>query len=355
MVTTFGLIGSGWRAEFFLRVAAALPERFQIGGAVVRDAAKGHAFAATWGVPTYRSLDELLRATPLAFTVLSVPRAVAPVMLRELAERDVPALTETPPALDLNGLHAVWQLVEGGARIQVAEQYLMQPLHAARLALVQSGKLGTVTQVQASVAHDYHGVSLLRALLGVGFANATITARTFTSPLIGSPNRQGPPRAEQVVSASQVIAQLDFGNKLGIYDFTNEQYFSWIRTLRLLVRGDRGEISDGEIRFLQAFDTPITLTLHRMDAGENGNLEGYYLKGILAGSDWVYRNPFAPARLSDDEIAVATVLDRMAAYVAGGPACYSFADAAQDHYLSLAIREAAQTGHPMTTTTQPWG
>ncbi len=354
MATTFGLVGSGWRAEFFLRVAAALPERFQVGGAVVRDAAKGRAFETAWGVPTYRALDDLLRATPLAFVVLSVPRAVAPVMLRELAERDVPVLTETPPAPDLTGLHTVWQLVERGARIQVAEQYLMQPLHAARLALVQSGKLGAISQVQVSVAHDYHGMSLMRALLGVGFANATITARTFTSPLIAGPNRQGPPREEQVVSSSQVIAQLDFGDKLGIYDFTGEQYFSWVRTLRLLVRGERGEISDAEARFLPTFDTPVTVALHRMNAGENGNLEGYYLKGILAGSEWVYTNPFAPARLSDDEIAVATVLERMAAYVAGGPACYSFADAAQDHYLSLAIHDAARSGNPVTTTTQPW-
>jgi hypothetical protein len=230
----------------------------------------------------------------------------------------------------------------------------MQPLHAARLAVVASGKLGSVTQAQVSVAHDYHGVSLLRALLGVGFAEATVTARTFTAPLIGGPDRQGPPREERTVASTQVIAHLDFGDKLGIYDFTGDQYFSWIRALRLLVRGERGEINDREVRFLASFDTPVSFALRRENAGEDGNLEGYYLKGILAGGEWVYRNPFAPARLTDDEIAVATCLERMAAYVDGGPACYSFAEAAQDHYLSLAIKEASLSGRAVTTVTQPW-
>jgi len=359
--TVFGIIGSGWRAEFFLRVAAALPERFHVAGVVVRDETKGQAFAAAWGTPTYRTLDALLTATDPAFIVLSVPRVAAPELMRDLAGRHIPVLTETPPAADLDGLHAVWRLVERGARIQVAEQYLFQPLHAARLALVQSGKLGTISYAQLSVAHEYHAISLLRRFLYLGFANATITARNFVTPLVAGPNRQGPPVREQVAASAQVIAQLDFGAKLGIYDFTNDQYFSWIRTLRFLVRGDQGEIADNEVRFLPTFDTPVALTLRRESAGENGNLEGYYLKGILAGTDWVYRNPFAPARLTDDEIAVATCLTKMAEYVAGGAACYPFAEAAQDQYLSLMMREAAAaaittttTGSPVTTVTQPW-
>ena len=73
-VRTFGLVGSGWRAEFFLRIAAALPEQFRVTGIVVRDATKGRVWEARWNLPTYRALDDLLRATTPAFIVLSVPR-----------------------------------------------------------------------------------------------------------------------------------------------------------------------------------------------------------------------------------------------------------------------------------------
>lgn len=147
----FGIIGGGYRTRPYLQIARALPDRFQVSGMFVRDAVKGQALEALWNVKTYRTLDELLHASRLHFVVVSLPRSVTPVILGELAERGIPALTETPPAPDLESLLAVFELVRRGARIQVAEQYHLQPLHAARLAIVRSGKLGTVTQVQQSV------------------------------------------------------------------------------------------------------------------------------------------------------------------------------------------------------------
>ena len=350
----FGIIGGGWRAEFYLRVAQQLSDRFSVAGMMVRDARKGERLEQQFGVRTSRTLDELLALPALSFVVTSVPWAVNPHMLNALADRGVPALSETPPAPDLEGLVALQQLVAQGARIQVAEQYQFQPLHAARILLANSGKLGAVTQAQVSAAHGYHGVSLMRKLLDVRYEAASIRAREFVSPVVAGPDRAGPPAAERTTDSRQVIAQLDFGHKLGVYDFTGDQYFSWIRAPRVLVRGERGEIKDGLVRYLQDFVTPVEIVLRRVDAGLDGNLEGYYHKGILAGDEWVYRNPFVPARLTDDEIAVATCLDKMATYAAGGPDFYSLADASQDHYLSLMIDKAVKTGEVIITEPQPW-
>jgi hypothetical protein len=47
------------------------------------------------------------------------------------------------------------------------------------------------------------------------------------------------------------LAQLDFGNKLGLHDFVNGQYRAWIQTPQLLVRGERSEIKDGQLCFLR--------------------------------------------------------------------------------------------------------
>ena len=182
----------------------------------------------------------------------------------------------------------------------------------------------------------------------------TITAREFRSELLAGPTRQGPPSAEQMTPSRQLLAWLDFGDKLGVFDFAGEMYFSWIRSQRLLVRGDRGEINNAQVRYLHDHATPISFDLRRQDAGEEGNLEGYFHRGILGGSDWLYRNPFAPARLTDEEIAIATALARVDAYVNGMSDCYSLADAAQDQYLALSIEQAITSGATVRTTPQPW-
>lgn len=350
----FGVVGSGWRTAFFARVARSLPDRFQMTGLLTRDPGRAVFLGREWGVPGYLALDDLLADRPL-FVVVSVPWAVTPVLLRELAERGVPVLSETPPAPDVDGLIALRALTDAGARIQVAEQYQFQPLHAARLAIAASGRLGTITQAQVSTAHGHHGIDLMRRLLEVPEdAAVAISARWFTSALVAGPDRNGPPSSEHIEPSTQVIAQFDFDGKLGILDFTDDQYFSWIRSNRTLVRGERGEINDMTVRYLEDVLTPLTLQLTRHDTGHHGNLEGYYHRGIMAGSAWVYRNPYIPARLADDEIAVATCLDRMADYIGGGPDFCSLAEAVQDHYLTLLMEQAATSGQVVRAAGHVW-
>ena len=127
-----------------------------------------------------------------------------------------------------------------------------------------------------------------------------------------------------------------------------------IRDRRLLVRGERGEIVNHEARYLRDYRTPVEVAFQRQVAGANGNLEGLYLKGIVAGERWYYENPFVPGRLTDDELAVAACLAGMAAYVEGGPEVYPLAEACQDRYLDLMLEQALKTGQPVTTATQPW-
>lgn len=354
--TSFAIIGGGWRAAFYLRVARELPARFRVCGVLTRDAAKGRKLEHQWDVRTYRDLDALLAAKP-AFVVTSVSWEANPGLVAELIQRGVPVLSETPPAPDLHGLKRLWTLChQHRAKVQVAEQYLFQPLHAARLAVAASGRLGRVSQAQVSAAHGYHGVSLLRQFLGVAFEEVTVTARQFRCPVIAGPGRDGPPAEELIEHEEQTIAWFDYGDRLGVYDFAGSQYFSWVRSPRLLVRGERGEIDQEEVRWLVDHATPVLVRLERRDTGHAGNLEGYHHAGYLLGSEWVYRNPFGAARLADDEIAVATCLARMAAYVCDeGPEFYSLAHAAQDHYLSLMMERAVSTGQPVVAERQPWG
>ena len=64
----------------------------------------------------------------------------------------------------------------------------------------------------------------------------------------------------------------------------------------------------------------------------------YFHRGYLGGDSWLFENPFAPPaghedlsnRLTDDEIANAISLAKMADYARGGPEFYSVAQASQD-------------------------
>ncbi|HEY5791995.1 MAG TPA: Gfo/Idh/MocA family oxidoreductase, partial [Chthoniobacterales bacterium] len=329
-------------------------DRFSVAGLAGRDPAKTAAIARRFGITAHASVEELVRIGKPQFVVTSVPWAANPSLLRRLAEMGMPALSETPPAGSIPEMEELCELARQGAKIQVAEQYFLQPHHAARLAFIRGGKLGPVHQAQVSAAHGYHGVSLIRRFLGVGFENATIQAMICRSKMVEGPGRSGLPAEERMAEAEQVIATLDFGGKVGVYDFTGRQYFALIRDPRVLIRGERGEILNQSAVYLRDFRTPIRADFVRHSAGQQGDLAGHYLAGIQAGEEWVYRNPFAPARLFDDEIAIATCLEKMGQFAAGGEAFYPLAEACQDRYLDLMIAEAAAQGRRITTTTQAW-
>lgn len=352
---TFALVGAGFRAEAFLRVADALPARFRVSGIVVRNPERRFALQERWRVPAVSSLREVVSGARPDFVVVAVRPSEAVSVIRELAQEGIAVLTETPAAPDVPGLQALTQLVQGGARIQVAEQYHLEPLLQAQQKVVDSGLLGTVTEASVSVAHDYHGISVLRRMLGAGFEPARIVARRFTEQLTEGPTRYGGPESERLITGTRATAWLDFGDELhGTYDFDDQQYRSWIRSPALLVRGSRGELRDETVRYLDGFRTPAVARLERLDAGGAGNHEGLFLRGYALNGARMYSNDYLPARLPDDDLSIASLLTKMGEYIDGAPAVYSVAEAAQDQYLQLMVKRAADSGGAVMTERQAW-
>jgi len=356
MPVKFSIIGgAGYRSQYYLRIAQAMPERFQVSGMVVRNEAKALDMERKWGVSTYRTLDQMLQNESPDFIVISVSGSEGLNYLHRLAEVGIPVLVETPPAPDLEGLELLHdKLLATGARIQVAEQYQFHPTQEARLALIRSGRLGRITEATVSISHLYHGVSLIRKMLGISFENVKIRGMRFQSQWVEGPTRDGNPTEDRMIPLQRDLAWLDFGDRLGIYDFTKDQHRSWTRSNHLSVRGERGEIFDNRVMIQQESTVPLQLELKRINKGELENQEGYFLQGILCGESWLYENPFAPARLYDDEIAIAECLQKMAEYIDGGPEFYSVAEASQDHYLGMMIEKAILTGEIVETQRQRW-
>ncbi|WP_348520600.1 Gfo/Idh/MocA family oxidoreductase [Alicyclobacillus sacchari] len=101
---SFAIVGGGFRTKYFLNVARALPELFDVCGMVVRDREKGQVIERDWSVLTFRTLGELLAVHTPDFVVLSIHPAANVEYVDDLRRAGIPALVETPPAADLEGL-----------------------------------------------------------------------------------------------------------------------------------------------------------------------------------------------------------------------------------------------------------
>ena len=347
-MTSFATVGAGWRAEMFWRLAAGL-DTVDCVGAVVRS-------PRSLPVPTFGSLAECVEQARPDFIVTAVSWDANPGVITEAVGRGLPVLAETPPAPDADGLRRLWAEVGDSGLVQIAEQYLLMPSHAARAEAVRRGIIGTPSQVQVSSTHMYHAVSLMRGLLGAGRGPVTVRASRTTAALVDPLTRDGWTEDPDPKPATTIIATLDFGDGLsGLYDFTDNQWHNQLRFRRLLVRGSHGELRDDEVVRLTDPRTIVRSPLVRRQTGYDLDLDGFDTDTITLGGDVLYRNPYPGRRWMDEEVAMGTLLDATAAWVRGdAPAPYPLADGAQDHLVALAVEEAADTDRTVTTTVQAW-
>lgn len=349
-----GLIGASWRGQYYLRIAQHCPDLFTIARVLARTPASAERIGASYGVPAGTDITAFLRAGGYDYVVVSVPRDQCPDLIRAVVARGIPALAETPPAADVDGLVDLYRDLGSDAPVQVAEQYRFQPHHRARLAAAHSGLLGELTWTRMSIAHGYHGISMIRAALGLGFEPLTITAETTVDRVVNARGRDAWTDEFTMRDSIWTTARLTSSNKVGIYEFNGEQYVSPIRRRQLTIRGERGEIVNDEVAYLVEPGHAVSTRLVREQTGVDGDLEGSFLRSIKLGDRVLYRNAFAPARLSDDDLAVAECMARMHDFVRGGEPYYGLADACHDHYLSLLVDHAARAGGPVVTEPQPW-
>jgi predicted dehydrogenase len=353
--TTFGIVGGGWRSHLLLRLADAAPGRLNAAGVVTRTADAGERVTARWGVPTYRTIDELLKAEDVDYVVAAVSWPAMPGVIRDLVAAGMAVLAETPPAPDLDRMRSLWGDVAGSGLVQVAEQYLLMPGHAARHTVIQDGVIGQATSVEISSTHLYHAVSLIRGLLGVGMDDVVVNARDFRAPLVDPLTFDGWDLQAVPEPRTTTIATLDFGDRMGLYNFVENQWWNPLRTRRIVVRGSRGELVDNTVVRLVDPTSPVESSLVYRRTGVDMNLEGSELVHVSFDGRVVYRNPWLGTRLSEDDIAVASMLEAEGAWVRGeGPEPYPLAQACQDHAIGLAIQESARTGAEVHVAKNVW-
>lgn len=348
----YAIIGNGYRAMAFLRVGLALPEQFEITSVLFRNQEKAAEFSKIYSIPVSFTIEDCLTTKP-DFVVIAIGRDAIPEMMRNLMLTNIPMLVETPPAMNYDDLISLWESAQKcNAKIQVAEQYFLHPLYQAKLKVLAQGILGEVNNLSISWAHDYHGVSLIRKLLKVGFETAQICGKNYQFPVTVTDSRYGIRTDGNVVFANRTRYTFEFDSgKVAFYDFASDiQYRSKIRTRHLNIQGVRGEMDDLTVRSLTPDNKPLLQMFH---ITEDINTLSTY--SVNLGRECLYTNPWISARFTDDEIAIASSLTGMQDYMATGNDFYSFADGCQDTYFFLMMRDALkQPNVPLQTKLQPW-
>lgn len=348
------MIGCGWRSQFYLRAVENLKEYMEVSGILMRTKERAKEIMEETGVYATDDLDAALEKKP-DFVLLCVPKMATKDWLIRLMKLGVPVLCETPPALAAEDLNELWQAkVQYNGRVQVAEQYFMQPYYHAVQKIIDSGVLGEVVNVNMSAIHEYHALSIFRKFLGIGFERCTIRGSRFHFPVTRTRNRAGWHETGDVVLPQRDRVELLFENgKAAFYDFDKEHYFSPIRGRSWTIQGVRGEIRNQLVCYLDDRNRPVTENLHREDDGVY-NIEGWSHMYISFKGQRIYENPFPGVRLNDDELAIADMLMRMKKYVETGEEFYPLREGLQDAYLDVCMEQALRTGQTVVTTPQSW-
>jgi len=219
------------------------------------------------------------------------------------------------------------------------------PLHAARLAAVQAGLVGRVGQVHVSSTQLYHAVSLLRRFLGVGLEGRWY-GRTASSLRWSTPSTvaAGPATSSRTMPRRRSRRSTSARDAAGC---------TTSATTRPATCSGPGACSCAAAtascptRPSSASSDATTIThssFSRRQTGHDLDQNGYATDHIALGDQVYWRNPWPGQRWTDDELAIAELLTRMAAWVHGeGPDPYPLVEACADQLLALAITESAET------------
>lgn len=326
----FIIVGSGWRSLFYVRIAKALPDKFELLAMLCRTQEKADKMANEYDIPTSISEEDVLAMKP-DFIVSAVNKASMNEVARYYASKGFAVLSETPAALNEEALLDTWADINKGYKLQVAEQYFNYPIYANLIKTVESGIIGEPVSVHLSAMHDYHGTSIIRRLLNVGCENVKITGKSFNMQVTDTKTRYETLTDGKVVLKEEKHLVMEYeSGKVAFYDFMSDQYRSGIRKQHILVRGTRGEICDDTV---------------------------YYLNddNLACEKKLAYTNPYENCGLTEDETAIATLMMGMKDYANGGAEVYPMQYALEDAYLSILMTNAGDAPYQtIETKERPW-
>lgn len=339
------IYGSGWRVEGYLRIMKTLAHSYEVTAVITTNNTKNLLYTEQ-GFTCVATLEEGLAIEKPDFILLCINMKFQAAKVLELLDIGIPILVETPLGTSWQELQKIQNHPQSRRYLQVAEQYRYRPLSQAQLTIINQGIIGQPHTAQISVTNNYHAFSLMKSYLGTPGRLHSVSTERFFSPTRSGFSREKDTMGTEKQKEQRVLALVEFENGHGIYDFESNQHRSYTRFSSLDVRGEKGEIRDEFVRYISA-DGPAEGKLIRIERGINENMEGFGLKGIQFNGQWVYQNPWPNVAFSDDDLATATVLQKMCEFYQAGYSFYGVDDAVEDMEFTLLLEQALENEEKM--------
>ncbi len=347
---TFLIVGSGYRSEYYGRIAAAHPDLFKA-MFLCRSEEKVKLVTEHTGIPATTDIDTALAIKP-DFMVVAVDREHVADVTKEWVLRGYPVVTETPVASSVEKIEEIWELCKKqNAKIVCCEQYHRHPVLAKGLAAIENGLLGNPQTGYLSLVHDYHGASILRRMMLTSGEGYVLHGERKASPVTETDSRYGAFYDGRTGQEVRDIVHVSYDSgKTAIYDFASTQYRSYIRSRHIAVRCENGEWNDRILYYVDKDHNP------ERDFLMSEIPEKYRALDTQSLRDG--RRVWQPELQLDtiwDEYAIATILMDMEEYIAGGKSPYPIEEALDDALFWLKLQEAVkEPWKEIRVPRQPW-
>ncbi len=350
MALKYLIVGSGYRSEYYGRIASSWPGLFSA-RYLVRSQEKAALIKAHTGCEAYTDPKSALSFGP-DFAVIAVDRGHNAQVISQFVSLGLPVAAETPLGCDMASLTMLWELNEKGKKIVSLEQYPRHPVLSEGLSAVARGVIGTPQTAYLSLMHDYHAASLLRHMLLTGHEGYRMRGGRTSFAAAETDSRYGATTEGKNSLRERDLVHITYDSgKTAVYDFSPIQYRSFIRSRHLSVRGSRGEWSGTSILHLDGDGLPERTFLMPVLPKKYRCLDSQALRDLRkTRSEELFLDT------CHDEYAIATMLLDMGEWLNGGAPPCPLWESLDDAVFWLSKEEAIrrpweETASPKT----PWG
>jgi choline dehydrogenase-like flavoprotein len=335
-----GIVGSGQRiSEVYLPILSQLPGAYEIVGFTTPSPQSSRRFESKTGIQSFENAAELVQHQQPSFLIAAVPSQVNDKVLMELLDLKVPIFTETPLAWSTtSGKNIIQKASANGVIMGVAEQFPYFPLEQFKQQLIDLGLFGDIYAAYNDFcSYSYHGMAQLRRYL----KGNPREARSMDYQFGRDPHKD---LAEKWADIQWQVGSVAFDSNAMLFynysDYHMESKLCLPQETRLY--GKSGTMTGSNIQFFDQKSGQIETSVAVRNYDDQNRLIS--ISATLPGIGLVaWENPYIDHSFTDEQIAVATLLEGMSnAVLTGCPPLYTATEFLDNVAIMQAFRFSSQ-------------